>query len=158
MKKLACMLLALLFTGTAAAETRWIACKPDDYVNVREKASKRSAAVGYLESGDEIETDGKVRDGFVHITCFGESGDGWVFAGFISDEEPEEVMERYVCVAHKRVACRRWIDGDRIAGKYGWLNNGSNATVYYRAGEWLITSRGYIRAEWMEPDPAMEEQ
>ena len=158
MKKIICLLLALLTISGATAETRWIACMPDDYVNVREKASKRSAEVGYLEAGDEIETDGIIRDGFIHITGFGETGDGWVFAGFISDEEPQEVMERYVCVARKRVACRRWIDGDRISGKHGWLNNGSNATVYYKAGEWLITSRGYIRAEWMEPDPAMEEQ
>ena len=145
--------VTLLFFGTAAAERAWIVCKPNDYVNVREKASKKSAVVGFLECGDTVETDGKRKNGFIRATGIGEAGSGWVYAGFVSSEPPEEVGERYVCTAKVRAACRRWIDGPRISGKAGWLYNGANVTVYYTTGKWAVTNRGYIQAEWLEEDP-----
>lgn len=144
---LAVIAVILLLAVPADAETRWAMC--DDYVNVRSFPGKKGSAVGYLDAGDAFDTDGKTRDGFIHVNGIGEAGDGWVFMGYTVTEEPVRVNARYVCVAKNRVACRRWIGGPRRA----WLNNGANVTVYWRTSEWSATNRGYIRSEWLEPDP-----
>lgn len=144
---LAAVALILLLAVPARAETRWIMC--DDYVNVRSVPGKRGSVEGYLDAGDSFETDGKTRDGFIHVSGIGENGDGWAFKGYTVTEKPVLVNARYVCVAKNRVACRRWIGGPRRA----WLYNGANVTVYWRTGEWSVTNKGYIRSEWLEPDP-----
>ena len=152
MRKLTALILAaLLFFSAAAAETRWVFC--NGYVNVRQSPSKNGSIVGRLDSGEEFETDGTMKNGFIQALGIGENGDSWIFAGFTSDEQPEKADERYVCVATKRVACRRWTNGPRIKGKTGWLYNGSNVKVYWRTSEWAVTSRGYIMTEWLEVDP-----
>ena len=152
MKKLTALILAaVLIFSAAAAETMWVFC--NGYVNVRQSPSKNSTIVGRLDSGEEFETDGTVRNGFIQALGIGENGDAWIFAGFTSDEQPEKTDKQYVCVAKKRVACRRWIKGPRIKGKTGWLYNGSNVKVYWRTSEWAVTSRGYIMTEWLEVDP-----
>lgn len=154
MKKVLCILLAfLVLAGSAAAETAWVMLGPDDYVNVRIKPAKKSTITGYIDTGDAFETDGLSRNGFLQVLGVGENGEGWVFSGYVTDEKPEPVNDRYVCVARNRVACRRWIDGPRIRGKAGWLYNGSTVKVYYRTSEWSVTNRGYIRSEWLEVDP-----
>ena len=133
--------------------TCWILCKPKSIVYVRRDPAKSSEMVGRLECGDEIQTDGKTRNGWIHVNGIGEFGSGWVYCGFVSLEQPENVDEQYVCVAKKQVACRRWMDGPQISGKLGWLHNGSNVTVFYIADGWAVTSRGYIKAEFLEVDP-----
>ena len=137
----------MILAGTAGAETRWAMC--NGFVNVRSSPDKRSAVSGYLDSGDPFETDGKEKEGFIRVSGFGENGDGWAFKGYVVTEQPEEVNARYVCIAKNRVACRKYIGGPRI----GWLYNGANVTVYRMTSEWSVTNRGYIRSEWLEPDP-----
>ena len=46
----------------------------------------------------------------------------------------------------------RWVDGPQVA-RSPWLRNGSSVQVFYIAGDWAVTSRGYIRTEWLEVDP-----
>ena len=133
--------------------TCWILCKPKGIVYVRRNPAKASEMVGRLECGDEIKTDGKTRNGWIHVNGIGEFGSGWVYCGFVSLEQPEKIDEQYVCVAKKQVACRRWMDGPQISGKLGWLHNGSNVAVFYIADGWAVTSRGYIKAEFLEADP-----
>lgn len=152
MKRFIALLIAvLLLFSAAAAESRWVLCK--NYVNVRIDPDKQSEIVGYLDACDEFETDGTARNGYIQVMGIGEAGCGWIFAGFSCDEKPEKVNGRFVCVARRRVACRRWTDGPRIRGKIGWLYNGSNVTVYFQTSEWSVTSRGYIATEWLERDP-----
>ena len=129
--------------------TGWVLCQPGDYINVRMEPDKRSMAVGYLECGDSFETDGTCRNGFVRVMGIGET-EGWIYAGYVVFEEPETVFENYACVARNRVACRRWVDGPQIKGRLGWLHTGSEVSVFYVAGGWAVTSRGFIRAEWLE--------
>mgnify|MGYP002525400438 CR=1 FL=1 len=151
MKKFLSVLASLLLVcGPAAAETAWVMC--DGYVNIRDMPGKKSQAVGFLDPGDSFETDGIIKNGFVQAQI-GEGGENWIFAGYVTNEKPERVDERYVCTAKRRVACRRWIDGPQIRGKVGWLYNGTNVRVYWRTGEWSVTSRGYVRSEWLEADP-----
>jgi len=133
----------------------WIMCKPGpgNQVFIREKPDKGSKDVGFLEAGDEFYTDGKCRNGFVHAVGIGEAGDGWIYSGYVVTEKPELVCENYYCVARSRAACRRWVEGPQIAGRLGWIHNGTTVTVFLRNSEWSVTSRGYIRSEWLEVDP-----
>lgn len=153
---LAAVIVAVIGWTIGSAETAegktvcWALCKTQ--VNVRMKPDKGSRCVGYLECGDEILTDGESRNGFIKVYGIGENGSGWVYAGYVATEKPVPVYANYVCVARNRVACRRWISGPQISGS-PWLANGSNVTVIYIAGEWALTSRGYIRSEWLEVDP-----
>ena len=141
--------IVLMVISPAKAETRWVMCK--SYVNVRETPGSKTG--GRLDAGDDFETEGKARDGYIKALGIGEAGTGWVFKGYTVTEKPVQVNERFVCVARSRVACRRWVDGPRIKGKTGWLYNGTNVKVYWRTSEWSLTSRGYIRSEWLEADP-----
>ena len=133
--------------------TCWILCKPGSQVNVRRNPNGHSIIEGYLEVGDSVQTDGQTRNGYLRIYGIGEDGGGWVYCGYIVEEEPVEVYERYCCVAKSRVACRRWCNGPRIEGRTGWLHNGSDVQVFWMTSEWAITSRGYIASEWLEVDP-----
>ena len=145
MRRLAVLMALLLLLGTAEADTMWIMC--NGFVNVRAKPS--GTVSGYLDAGDSFETDGKTKDGFIRVKGVGEAGDGWAHQGYVVSEPPERVDARYVCVAKHRAALRRWIGGPRS----GWLNNGYNVTVYWMTSEWAVTNKGYIRSEWLEPDP-----
>ena len=129
--------------------TAWALCKPGTYVNIRLWPSKKATEVGYLDPCDKVECDGRVKDGFAHIV---EPLDGWVYAGYLTFSEPKNVNSRYVVIAKKRVAARRWIDGPQMGTK-PWLINGSEVTVYYMSADWAITSRGFVRSEWLEEDP-----
>lgn len=129
----------------------WILCKPGSQVNVRRTPSKTGQEVGFLEVGDWFETDGCCSNGFVRCFGIGEFGEGWIYAGYVSEYEPEPVFDTYCCVAKNRVACRKWMNGPRTSNP--WLKNGSDVRVFYMTEEWAITARGYIQSEWLEADP-----
>lgn len=131
--------------------TCWILCKPGDYVNVRRTPSKNGMAVGSLECGDWFLTDGRSADGWIRCYGIGEYGEGWVWCGYVAEDEPEIVMETYACVAPGRVACRKWMGGPKTSNP--WMKNGSIVTVFAVAGEWACTARGYIRTEFLEESP-----
>lgn len=163
-KKIVLVLLAVLailtgwHIGTAGVKaseaktiTCWALCKPGSYVEVRESPSKKGRHVGYLDPCDSFETDGTSKNGYIRAYV-GDAGVGWVYCGFVSTEEPVPVFERYMCNSLSRVACRRWISGPRVAN-YGWIVNGSTVEVFYRTDEWSVTSRGYIKSEYLEADP-----
>lgn len=142
----------------AAAEDRlvncWVMCKPGSQVNVRREAAAGSIIEGYLEAGDSFLTDGESRNGWIRCYGIGENGGGWVYCGYVVTEEPQQIFEQYVCVAVKRLACRKWIGGPQVDGRAGWLKNLENVQVFYMADGWAVTNRGYVKAEWLEVDPA----
>lgn len=145
--------------GEDQLATCWIMCRPGDpekekpgsQVAVRLGPSKKSPEIGFLECGDSFLTDGESKNGW--ITCYGVGEtSGWVYCGYVCTNKPEIIGERYVCVAKKQVACRKWIGGPKIDER-PWLKNGQNVQVLASDGEWAITNRGYIRAAYLEPDP-----
>ena len=73
--------------------------------------------------------------------------EGWVSLRYIVFDEPEwkAAEEKEIC-ADGRVACRKWIDGDRI----GWLKPGAKVQVFYESREWCYTNRGYVRTEYLK--------
>lgn len=150
-----CVFLAHYAGIRARAEeqevTCWIMCKPGGFVNLRMWASRKAAEVGRLDCGDSFKTDGKTRNGFVHCLDRGDC-DCWVWAGNVVFEEPQLIGEKYTVIAKNRVACRRWIDGPQIEQK-PWILNGTDVDVFVMADGWAVTSRGYIKSEWLEADP-----
>ena len=157
----AVVLVALIIVATVALTlsfckgeeqlvTVYTLCKPGSQVIVRRTPAKNAMEVGYLEVGDSFLTDG-CSNGYIRCYGIGEYGEGWVYCGFVTEYEPEPVFETYCCVAKTRVACRRWMNGPKTDRP--WLVNGSDVQVFYIAGDWACTSRGYIRTEWLEVDP-----
>lgn len=130
--------------------TCWIMCKPGSYVTIREKPNKTAAEAGYLDSGDSFQTDGESVDGW--IRCCGAGEGGWVWCGYVVTEKPEIIGERYICVALKQAACRKWMGGPQVDGA-GWIKNGQYCEVFCMADGWAVTNRGYIRSEWLEVSP-----
>ena len=159
---LRCILVALVVAAVIIFACRaedttitcWALCQPGDRVNLRREPKKDSAEVGWLECGDSFQTDGESRNGWIRVLDAGEC-ECWIYSGYVIEDPPEKIGENYVCVARERVACRRWVDGPqiRINGHLSWLKNGSTVSVFYIAGDWAVTSRGYIKAEWLEVDP-----
>lgn len=124
----------------------WVLCQPDSYVNIRERASSRSAYAGMLMSGDRIWVDGRTKDGYAHCeNMSNELGEGWVHAGYIVFEEPEEVNKECRISSNGRVSCRRTIGGDRRC----WVVDGSEVFVYQVAGEWAVTDKGFVKTEFI---------
>lgn len=152
---IAFLILVLVDPAFARAEETevWILMKPGDYVNVRIEPRKKSQVIGFLDAGDGCWTDGRTKDGFLHVYGVGEC-DGWVYKWYVVTEKPEIVNEYYIVAAKKRVLCRRGVSGPRVKGRLGWMKNGTRVKVYCIAGEWAITSRGYVRSEWLEVDPS----
>lgn len=152
--------VAFLAIRGAAEEqlaTAYAMCDPREgrnRVHVRAKPTKDSAEIGYLECGDSFLTDAEEKDGWIRCYGIGETS-GWVYAGYVTTEKPEMVMEQYCCVAKSRVAVRRWQGGPQIVrnGRKLWLNNCEDVTVFCVADGWACTSIGYIKAEWLEVDP-----
>ena len=156
MRKLLTVMTALLMSllnlpglcGSRAlaveTETIWVVCQPDSSVNIRSKASGRSEQVGYALPGDDFQTDGEKKNGFLHIFAPIEAMEGWISLGYVVWEEPEKVYEVREIEASGRVAARRTIDGKRRR----WLKPGDTVTVYYIA-EWCVTSAGFVRWEYL---------
>ncbi len=128
--------------------------RPGNWVSVRLNPSTGSQEIGRLECGDKFETDGESLDGWIRCCGVGETS-GWVYSAYVAIEKPELVMEQYCCVAKKQVVIRRWPGGPQveIRGKKQYLRNCEDVTVFCIADGWACTSRGYIKAEWLECDP-----
>ena len=146
MKKIILIFFAVLFVGTAFAETEpvWILCQPDSYVNIREKPSGRSNSVGYAECGDVFETDGKTKGGFLHVIAAIEAGEGWISLGYVVYEQPVYVGYKMIVNSKGRVNARKTIDGKRRC----WVYPGDIVTVYWMA-DWAVTNRGFIKSEYL---------
>ena len=116
------------------------------YVNIRMGASKKAPIVGQLDPGDDLEIDGKVDGWFAHIVA---PVDGWIHSGYLTFSKPTHVNNTYTVTAKKRLMCRRWIDGPKVAEK-PYLINGSEVKVLWISSEWACTNRGYLKSEWLE--------
>ncbi len=143
-----------LCRGEETLATVYAMCKPGSHVTIRMTPSKDGVEAGRLDCGDSFQTDAETRDGW--LRCYGAGEGGWVYLGYVATEPVQAVGQRYVCVAKKQVACRRWINGPQIEdnkGRRQWLKNGQTCEVFVTDGEWAVTSRGYIKIEYLDPDP-----
>ena len=147
------MVLALIFATTGSYAEKesglkeaWVLCQPDSYINIRTNPKKNSEVSGYLLSGDKILTDGKQRNGYLHILGYTENGEGWVSKGYVVYSEAVQDGNQYKIDAKGRVACRRSVNGTRRR----WLLNGDILTVYMVSDEWCLTSEGFVKTEFID--------
>ena len=130
-------------------ETRYVICMPGDYVNIRPFPSTKHDSCGYLEPGDEVVTDGRKKNGFVHCVDMNtEASEGWVFAGYLITDKPERVSGTATIVSYGRLAARKYVNGKRTR----WLKSGATVKVYYWSDSWVLTDCGYLMTKYLELD------
>jgi len=130
-----------------AERTMYAICRPGDRVNIRATPSTKGATEGWLEPGDEAQTDGQEKNGYLH--CVGlsnESGDGWVHAGYLVEDAPVLVNQKAVVVSNGRLAARKCVDGEVNR----WLKWMTEVRVSYRTDVWCVTNAGYVKTEFLE--------
>lgn len=130
--------------------TVYAMCKPGSRVTIRRTPSKKGAEAGYLDCGDSFQTDATQVDGW--IRCYGAGENGWVYCGYVATEKPVKVGMRYICASTSQVICRKWIGGPKIE-ENPYIRNGETLEVFVTDGEWAVTSRGYVKIEFFDPDP-----
>ena len=146
-KALAALIVLAMMFSTAAAE--WIICKPDSYVKVRRSPSRKAMELGRMELGDEVTLTGRVKNGYAECTGLAfEEDTGWIHAGYIVEDEPEIIGEIYRHCGNGRTALRKWVNGPRRA----WATAETTFKVYAMTDEWALTSRGFIRTQYIEPE------
>ncbi|MBR6442713.1 MAG: hypothetical protein IKS46_03410 [Clostridia bacterium] len=130
--------------------TCYAMCKPGSRVTIRRTPSKKGAEAGYLDCGDSFQTDAEAVNGW--FRCYGAGENGWVYCGYVATEKPEKIGMRYICASTAPVICRRWIGGPKVE-KHPYIQNGETLEVFVTDGEWAVTSRGYVKIEYFDPDP-----
>lgn len=147
------VLTLVIVCASACADTVYALCRPGDIVHVREYPSSRSTECGRLDCGDAVETDWKTRKDkhggkWLHVIGF--EGDAWVSARYLSSS-PVIIADgdcyAYVC-ANGRTALRRAPNGKRTK----WLKTGTELRVLAYTDEWVLTTRGYVKADCVEVD------
>ena len=124
----------------------YVICDPGSYVNARNSPKKTSEVVGRLECGDYVRTDGKTRNGYVHIIdCSFEQPEAWVSVHYVVTDQPHIGEWHTVVMGEGRVAARRNVDGKRLR----WLKPGTGITIYVLSKEWCITNRGFVRSAFL---------
>lgn len=142
------LIVSACYLAGAEEKTMFVLCdpKPENRLCVRRFPKKGAEETGYLTCGDKILTDGKTRNGFVHILGVTEDGEGWVHKGYLVEDKPVIEECRASIAANGRVKARRYIGGSKAS----WLDVLTEVTVYALSEEWAVTSRGYIRTEFLE--------
>ena len=152
MKKLLAVIVVLTalfacFTAFADEYKVFILCNPKTPVIVRETPKKGAKETGRLDFGDDVWTDGRKKNGYLHVIGITEAGEGWVFAGNTVKDQPEQLTgARANIAATGRVMSYRWVNGK----KNGWLQICDEVKVYAISEEWAVTNKGYIRMKFLE--------
>ena len=153
MKKILSMILILVlsFTVSYAEEPEeidcWVMCQPDSWVYARLNPNKNSMEIGRLECGDHIYTDGKEKNGFLHVYVLFEYGEGWVHKGYIVYDEPQKpVFQETTIQSNGRVKARKTIGGKRRC----WLKDEQKIKVYMYSEEWAVTNKGFVQTQFID--------
>lgn len=136
--------------GTAEDATAYILCKPGDYINARSTAAYGKNVIGRLETGDEIQVDGKTKNGFAHCTnpTF-EDDECWVYTGYIVFDKPQWMNGRTATVvSNYKLAERKSMTGTVNR----WLKPGTEIQVFWWTEEWCVTNRGFVMTKYIELD------
>ena len=142
------LLVCMVYIAGAEESTKFILCNPkvDNHVSIRRSPRKGSEETGQLYCGDSFITDGKIKNGYLHILGMTEYGEGWVHLGYVVEDKPVIEKCKASIAASGRVMSWRMINGK----KNRWLNVGDEVKVFARSEEWAVTSRGYIRTKYLE--------
>ncbi len=125
----------------------WVLCRDDTYVCVREKPRKTSDAFGGALNCSMLKTDGKEKNGFLHVVdVAAEASTGWISKQYIVYDPPEKMSQKALVVSNGRLAARKGING-KIRK---WLKPMTEVTILYWSSEWCLTNYGYVQTEYLE--------
>lgn len=128
-------------------ETMYILC--DDYVNVRMTPNKKQEPIGRLETGDAVLTDGRRKNGYIHVVDLNfECCEGWVNEGFLIYDMPEKMNRKATIISNGRLAARKYVNGKRKR----WLQPQATVRVYCWSDSWCVTDCGYVQSRYLELD------
>ena len=138
-------LILLLAFEYALADELYIMCDADSFVNARNTPGKAGEIVGRYECGDVVQTDGRAKNGFIHvIDCPFEQDEAWVKEWYLSEYQPHRVSMTTV-VKRDRTIARNGIGGNAVRR----LKEGTVVRILVYTPEWCLTDRGYIRTEFL---------
>ena len=142
------VVLSVCYMAGAEEETKYILCNPriDNHVAIRSRPKKNAEETGRLDCGDDLVTDGKIRNGYLHVIGMTEDGEGWVHLGYVVDDKPLIEKCNGTIAANGRVMSWRRIN----SGRSCWLNICDQVKIYARSDEWAVTNKGYIRMKYLE--------
>ena len=125
----------------------WVMCSETSYVCVREKPRKTSDAFGGAINGIMLKTDGKEKNGFLHVVdVAAEASEGWISKQYIVYYEPVEMKQKAQVVSYGRLAARKGINGKVRK----WLKPMTEVTILCYSEDWCLTNYGYIQTEYLE--------
>lgn len=132
---------------TGLAEDCWVMCDPESYVCIREKPKKTSEGFGGSILGTKLETDGKEKNGYIHvINVPAEETEGWISAQHIVYDEPVQMNQKAIVVSNGRLAARKGIGGKVKT----WLKPMTEVTITIYSSEWCLTNFGYVMTDYLE--------
>lgn len=147
------ILIPCLTRAEAPAEA-WVMCNPESEVNVRNRPNKHATVEAHVYAGQKLELSGKKRGRWYHCYVPCEAGEGWIREDYLSFTEPEVYEDgRTFETTCGNLFARYSIKGNRCAK----LKKGVRVTVYLAADEWSVTSRGFIKTEFLCEVPEDED-
>lgn len=139
-------ILTAVLPVSAEEHEYFIICNPKSYVCVRRTPKKGAEESGRLDCGDKFISDGKKKNGYIHVLGVTEDGEGWVHRGYVIEDQPTVENLRATVAATGRVKTRRYIGGKKLE----WLEVCTDVWVYAISDEWAVTNRGFIRTKYLE--------
>lgn len=139
--------LADIWGDKAFADTGeyYILCRPQSRVNVRNKPAKTASVTAWVECGQKVTVE-KYKNGFAFVTGLAsEIPDGWIYAGYLVDEEPV-VREYKAEVWEGNVIARKCVNGKRLRV----LKEGKIVTVFAKTHTWAVTNKGFVMCDWLK--------
>lgn len=131
----------------ADCTTVWAMCRDDSSVCIREKPKRTSYDFGAAYAGCAMKTDGKIKNGFLHVVDVpAEQSTGWVSTQYIVYEEPVPMNQKALVVSNGRLAARKGIGG-KIRK---WLKPMTEVTILYWTSTWCLTNYGYVQTGFLE--------
>ena len=140
--------LSLCYIAGAEDKTVYILCDPavTNHVNIRRSPRKDAEEIGRLDCGDSFVTDGKVKNGYMHVIGMTEYGEGWVNKGYVVTDKPVIEDCNATVAATGRVKTRWNVNGR----KRGWLDVCTDIKIFAHSSEWAVTSEGYVQMKYLE--------
>lgn len=142
------VLTALRISKAGAEETTcYVFCDPDSFVTIRSEPKRKSVEVGGATFGSELKTDGKIRDGYLHVyDLAAEEDEGWISTGYVVYDPPKVTSYKALVVSNGKLTVRKSIGGKMKK----MLRPMTEVKVFCESDEWCLTNYGYVMTEYLE--------
>ena len=141
--------LTVLRISKAGAEgtTCYVFCDPDSFVTIRSEPKRKSVEVGGATFGSELKTDGKIRNGYIHVyDLAAEEDEGWISTGYVVYDPPRITSYKALVVSNGMLTARKSIGGKMKK----MLRPMTEVKVFCESDEWCLTNYGYVMTDYLE--------